>query len=122
VIWLLMPAGMAGGTALVWAANASGLWWVTAIAGFASGLLLPGKLRSWVVGVGSGLLGWVLPLAWLATSVSLSRAGGAISALMGYGSPAIPTLLTVAVGAGLAACGTWVGRALRALFTKPGPR
>jgi hypothetical protein len=117
VIWLLTPAGLAGGTALVWAANVSGLWWVTTVAGFVSGLLVPGKLRSWVVGTGSGLLGWVLPLAWLATSISLGQAGAAISALMGYGTPAVPTLLTVAVGAGLAACGTWLGRALRAMFT-----
>jgi len=110
---LATGVALAAGTTGVWLAEAQTWWWATVIVGFAAGIVIPGKRPSWLVGTGSGLLGWALPLAFLATKISLPRAAIVLAALMGYGPPALPIGLTVILGTGLGACGTWVGRALR---------
>jgi len=116
IVRLATGVALTAGTAGVWLAEAHTWWWATVIVGFVAGTVIPCRRLSWLVGTGSGLLGWALPLAFLATKVSLPRAAIVIAALMGYGPPALPIGLTVLLGTGLGACGTWVGRALRAML------
>ncbi len=101
------------GVALVWASGALGWWWVALVFSLLVGFDMKSAPRAWVVGVGAGVLGWGLPLAWLAFTQPVGLASKDLSALMGYGFAGTAVVVTVVVGGALGACGTWVGRALR---------
>ena len=67
-----------------------------------------------MIGLGSGILGWGLPLAWMATrGAPVTRASTDLSSLMGDSFSSLAVVVTVLVGAVLSACGVWLERALR---------
>ncbi len=105
---------LVGATAVVWIALGWGAWWVTLVVGVVVGFTVRRTRRAWVVGVGAGLLGWGLPLAWRALGAPVGGAARDISSLMGYSVAGVALLVTLVVGGALGACGTWLGRAARA--------
>ena len=117
----LTPVATVLGTTIVWLTGAWGWWWVALVLGLVVGLMVRRRLACWCVGLGSGLLGWGLPLAWMSISSPVARASTDLSSLMGYSFSAMAVLVTLVVGSALGACGTWLGRALRAYAPAAAP-
>jgi len=113
--WRVSLAGLVLGTALVWSAGLLGWWWAAVVVGFLAGSALRPRWPSWLVGVGSGLLGWAAPLALLAREAPVNATSGVAAALIGVGIGRAPLLLAVLLGGLLGLVGTWLGRAVVAL-------
>lgn len=112
---LLSAIALAIATTFVWSTVAVGWWWATLLIAVASGLTIAPRLSCWTIGLGGGILGWGLPLAWMAAlGAPVARASTDLSSLMGYSFGALAVVVTVVVGAALSACGVWLGRAGRA--------
>lgn len=114
----LSPFIVVVGTALVWTANLSGLWWVTVVAGGAVSLLKIRGRTAFGIAALIGALGWGLPLVRLALGAPLAHTADIVAGIMGLGSTGGPAVIvgTLLLGVAYCAAGTWVGLAVRLLF------
>ena len=109
----LLVAGLS--LVAVLAGSLAGAWWLALPMGVLLGASRRTQRAAILTGAGIGLLGWLLPLAWLALSYPIWRAASVLSGILGVGvlGPAAAVLLTGLVGALLCGAGSWIGAALR---------
>jgi hypothetical protein len=115
---------LAAAVAAIWLANLAGLWWVTVLAGLALGLVARRSRGAVGAGLAAGLLGWGLPLAWLAVRVPLRPTAEAVAGVLGFpGAGGLAAyVLTLLVGALLGGAGAWLGAAARGVAGVPAGR
>jgi hypothetical protein len=98
-----------------------GLWWAPFMLGFLLGVLEPRSRVAVPAGATIGLLGWLLPLAWLGSRYGLGPTAESLSAILGFGhQAAVPVFLTLLVGTLLGLTGAWLGSAGRSALSPQG--
>jgi hypothetical protein len=114
-------AAAVAGAAVVWAGAELGLWWTALAYGLVIGALLGRARTALPAALAAGVLGWGLPLLWLARTAPVGATAVALSQVLGLGaaSGAAPIALTLATGGLLGLCGAWLGSAARRLTASP---
>lgn len=111
---LLLTAALVGAL-IIWLGNLGGLWWLAMAEGLVLGLLAP-NWRGLAAAVGAGAVGWGLGLLWDAVENPIGSTASAITETLGMGSSAaVAILVTLLLGAILAASAAWLGRSLQRL-------
>lgn len=91
-------------------AVAFGAWWAPFPLGLVFGVLQCRARIAIPVGAVTGLVGWSIPLALLATRHGIGPAASALSAILGFGHQgAYAVALTLLVGLLLGLTGGWLG-------------
>jgi hypothetical protein len=114
VAWIAAPFV---GAAVICLGGALGVWWTALAYGLVIGVLLGRAPRALPAGTVAGILGWGLPLLWLARTAPVGAMAGVLSRVLGLGAAggAASIALTLAVGGLLGLSGAWLGSALRRL-------
>jgi hypothetical protein len=93
-----------------------GAWWIVFVIGLAVGIVLPAR-GAIILGAVIGLAVYVEPLLRNHVVYGLGPTADSLAAIMGYPhQPAIPIVLTCALGLLLGLAGAWLGSAGRAFF------
>jgi hypothetical protein len=105
------------GVAISLAGLLLGAWWLTFVAGLIIGGIIGQGRVAIPAGAGAGVVSWGFGLAVLQVYYGLGPAARSLAAIMGFtGEPAIPLILTCAVGLLLGLTGAWLASALRGLL------
>jgi hypothetical protein len=112
---VVVPTGwVVGGTAVIWAANQVGLWWVTALVGVAIGLALRGTPRIIAAASLAAVAGWGLAMLWQSLGADIGGAAATVALIMGFGRSGVIVILLALIFAWLLAlAGAWLGAAAR---------
>ena len=93
-----------------------GAWWIVFLIGLAVGIVLPAR-AALILGALFGLATYLEPLLRNHFIYGLGPTAESLAAIMGYPhQPAIPIVLTCALGLLLGLAGAWLGSAGRAFF------
>ena len=93
-----------------------GAWWIVFVIGLAVGIVLPAR-GAIIFSALFGLAVYVEPLLRDHLIYGLGPTATSLAAIMGYPhQPAIPIVLTCALGLLLGLAGAWLGSASRAFF------
>ena len=110
------------GTVVSLAGVLVGAWWAPFTVGLVIGLLLARARVAILAGTVTGLLAWAAPLLGIHLKLNLGPSAESLAAIMGFAhAPAIPVVLTCAVGLLLGLTGAWLGSAARGLAGRDQP-
>lgn len=106
------------GILAIWIGTHLGWWWCVLPVGLVYGLVIRTSRRALLLAVLIACGTWALDLLWQSLGANVLGAAGAIAGIMGIGTRGgvWVILLTLAVAALLAACGAWLGIALRQIW------
>jgi hypothetical protein len=91
-----------------------GAWWAPFLVGIAIGVAEERGRIAIPLGALTGLIAWVLPMAFLDVTYGIGPAASSIAAIMGFGRQGmIPIALTLVLGTLLGLTGAWLATAVR---------
>jgi hypothetical protein len=113
-------AGLVIGTLVIWAAASSGIWEAPLAVAAIWAAAMPASRLQYGGAIAMVVLGYGLPLSFMALSLPLGRTASEVAAIMGFGHEgAIVWALTAALPLGEAVVGAWIGHASRRLALAP---
>jgi|SRR6266850_2943949 len=92
-----------------------GVWWAPFVIAAVIGIVWRRARVAIPIGVILGLAAWGVPLATAHLEFGLRPTAESLAAIMGFTQPAIPVVLTMAVGVLLGLTGAWLGSSARSL-------
>jgi hypothetical protein len=90
-----------------------GVWWAPFAIALVIGIMERRARIAVPAGALLGLAAWAVPLASAHLQYGLRPTAESLAAIMGFSQPAIPLVLTCAVGLLLGLSGAWLGSAVR---------
>jgi hypothetical protein len=91
-----------------------GAWWAPFLVGIAIGVAEERGRIAIPLGALTGLIAWVLPIAFLDVTYGIGPAATSIAAIMGFGRQGmVPIALTLVLGILLGLTGAWLATAVR---------
>jgi len=94
-------------------------WYLTILVGAICAILVPTGGRAAGVSLLIGILGWGVPLLWVAPLAHVVKLAGILGGILGLGgivATVVGMLLPSLTGALLAVCGSWITVAVRGAF------